>query len=408
MQNSPVTDALRLAVTQTVRALTQPAGIQAAATELRQQSAQGRPTTPLPLPGTAAHAAASQASASAAVELSPTALLPPVQLANQAAAARGATATPLTVAMLLVPHGLAQAQPGKPAHSAEALKLAARLKQQIEGAQSPTTASGAPAAPNAAGVTHQQATAQYQAMSGLPNELLKSPSSPIGAPQGQPIGQDTAAPLAASDAQRNGQPSTHSAAQTPVSPDAAKVSAHPEASSTPSSKPTPSPDAETTGALRRDPDERLLGLSQRAEGASASSSSSPMGGPQTASNQHASATPNQAILQRADLAYVKTATPEEARARIDVFEFDEDGGSSGVSVGRTLGATLHIELANHGEVVVTLALSNRQVDVAVAGPAAAIAALRQQEANLLGASEAWGVRVKSVSYVPFDAALRLP
>ena len=411
MQNSPVTDALRLAVTQTVRALTQPAGIQAAATELRQQNAPaGRPTAALPLPGTSAQTAATQASASAAVELSPTALLPPVQLANQAAAARGATATPLTVAMLLVPHGLAQTQPGKPAHSTEALKLAVRLKQHAEGAQRLPNSAPSSHSPPAVGVSLQQAAAQYQSMSGQPQDPLMG--LPAGTAESPPASAMPNAPSKSAVATLPDPEQSPAAEQTR----AAQRSGAPLPSVPPSDG-----HAATRTPIRQDPDERLLSLAQRQDpvsGIPAASSNvlmptaqPPSTPPGTSALPGTSAapTPTQtAVLPRADLAYLKTAVPQDTRARLDVFKFDDEGGRALVPSARTLGATLHVELPNLGEVVVTLALTNRHVDIAVAGPAAAMTALKAQEESLLIGSDAWGVRVKNVSYVPFDTALRLP
>ena len=130
MNNSPVADALRFAVTQTVRALTQPGGIQAVAADLQHQT-QARPANLAPntQQTLTAHA---NAGASASVELSPAALMPPVEAARQLAATRGAVATPLTVAMLELPQRLAASRPGEAIHATDALRLAAQLKSEAE------------------------------------------------------------------------------------------------------------------------------------------------------------------------------------------------------------------------------------------------------------------------------------
>ncbi len=335
MNNSPVADALRFAVTQTVRALTQPGGIQAAATELRQQ-AQGRLAAVTPNPP---HAAAPMGTASAAVELSPAALLPPVDAAKQLAAARGAIATPLTVAMLELPPRLAATRPGDATYSTEALKLAAQLKAEAEAPPVATL----PIANLLRSVSSQSAMANYAAMQ-TPGMRKREDARPTARATTQRDAIDT-------EARNAGVPMLQARADNAL-----------QAPSAPAQDRTP---AQSVAS----------GMS-----------------------------PTATQILRADLAYQEFAPRTDTPARIDLYRFGQREGDPerGIETIDTLGATIYLQLPELGDVMITLAIAGRDVDLAVAAPAAALDELNAARDELVQASQAWGVRVRGVSFVPFD------
>ena len=337
MNNSPVADALRFAVTQTVRALTQPGGIQAVAADLQHQT-QARPANLAPntQQTLTAHA---NAGASASVELSPAALMPPVEAARQLAATRGAVATPLTVAMLELPQRLAASRPGEAIHATDALRLATQLKSEAEMLH----LAEQPIATMLRSVSSHNAMANYAAM------------QPALARKREDTRPSTARLGTAQDAR-----------------------------------------VETSAAAW------LLGTREAPTGteARALGPASPSNNPTTA----AAANPTATQILRADLAYQEFAPRTDTPARIDLYRFGEregNGGNDGGAI-ETLGATIHLQLPELGEVVVTLAIAGRDVDLAVAAPGAAIDALRAGGDDLKLAAQAWGVRMRGISYVPFD------
>lgn len=339
MNNSPVADALRFAVTQTVRALTQPGGIQAVAADLQHQT-QARPANLAPntQQTLTAHA---NAGASASVELSPAALMPPVEAARQLAATRGAVATPLTVAMLELPQRLAASRPGEAAHATDALRLAAQLKSEAEMLH----LTEQPIATMLRSVSSHNAMANYAAM--------------------QP---------AAARKREDTRPST------------ARLGTGQDAR------------IETSAAAW------LLGTREAPTGteARALGPASPSNNPATAAAANP-ANPTATQILRADLAYQEFAPRTDTPARIDLYRFGErEGGDADGAAIETLGATIHLQLPELGEVVVTLAIAGRDVDLAIAAPGAAIDALRAGGDDLKLAAQAWGVRMRGISYVPFD------
>lgn len=335
MNGSTVADALRFAVTQTVRALTQPGGIQAVATELRQQTTPERP------PGTATvFSGAPAAAASAAVELSPAALLSPVDIPNRLAAARGAIATPITVALLEIPVELARTRPGEPGYGAEALRLAAQLKLQAE---APPVATQ-PLAALLRSVPSQTAMASYASMqppaSRRPDETrppLRGRHDPDGAP----------APPVRSRA------------------DAGARAAQPTAKADTSASPV------------------------RAAGS-----------PEIANQPAWSPTSTQIL--RADLAYQQLAPRPDTLARVDIYRFGERDGDCDDDCTQSLGATIRLQMPDLGEVVVTLAISGREIDLAIAAPTRVLGAMRDARDDLESAAGAWGVQLRGLSLVAFD------
>lgn len=341
MNNSPVADALRFAVTQTVRALTQPGGIQAAAADLQHQTlarpANAAPTAQQTL---TAHA---NAGASASVELSPAALMPPVDATRHLAATRGTIATPLTVAVLELPERLAASRPGEAAHATDALRLATQLKGEAEALH----LAEQPIATLLRSVSSHNAMANYAAM-------------------------QTAGARKREEAR-------------PAGPGAARLGSANEARLESSAPALP--------ALREPPAGTASGPGAAAAQTPATAATPPHAGP-TATQ-----------ILRADLAYQEFAPRTDTPARIDLYRFGqregEAGGPSEDAI-ETLGATIYLQLPELGEVVITLAIAGRDVDLAVAAPGAALDALRAGSDDLALAAQAWGVRMRGVSFVAFD------
>jgi hypothetical protein len=342
MNTSPVAEALRFAVTQTVRALTQPGGIQAIAAELQQQPQARAGNAQAP---TAQQTLVAQANESASVELSPAALMPPVDAAKQLAATRGATATPLTVAMLSLPQTLANSRPGDSVYSTEALRLAVQLKLEAEAPPVATL----PLASLLRSVSSQSAMANYAAMQ--PTLLQK---------------RDEVRPASANSG-------------------AGLLSLGGPA------------DEDIGTAVGTLASRNVATLGNAASPAAAAPGQLGAAGPNTAS-------PSATQILRADLAYQEFAPRNDTPARIDLYRFgqregDADNGDGAIE---TLGATIYLHLPELGEIVVTLAIAGREVDLAIAAPSAVLTALRAGRDDLALAAQAWGVRMRGISFVPFD------
>jgi hypothetical protein len=109
------------------------------------------------------------------------------------------------------------------------------------------------------------------------------------------------------------------------------------------------------------------------------------------------------VIPHGAAAYLAAPGMPRTFARVDVQEFGREPSSGGSPGAQVLGTTIHVKLQELGEVTVTVALSGQHADIAVAGSQQAIDLLKQAEPGARTAIGAWGINIRKVHWVPFDA-----